>query len=136
VTVMRNCSLIFLRVYSLLFANTSILCWYTTGKWIRDESLVYLLFRYNECSFYCVIVLNSYDWTSWDLLWGGPMWSVNCAMHRRRMGREGGTLFLTAVVIVSTWIHVVVGWLYMPIWSVSIRGRSSTIKCVCFTLSR
>ena len=37
---MRDCSLIFLRVYSLLFANMGILCWYTTGKWIRDESLV------------------------------------------------------------------------------------------------
>jgi len=37
---MMDCALIFLRMYSLLFANTGILFWFTTGKWFGDESLV------------------------------------------------------------------------------------------------
>jgi hypothetical protein len=101
-----------------------------------DESLVYLLFRYSECTFYSLIVLSLYDWTSWDTLWEWSMWSISCAMHRPRTewrsgGVEIGTLLLTAVVVFRTRIFVV-GWLCMPmpIWSGSIRGRSSTIVCL------
>ena len=61
---MRDCSLIFLRVYSLLFADTGILCWlhYRQVRSAMSHWLTGLpAFQDNECTFYCVTVLSSYD---------------------------------------------------------------------------